>query len=151
MSYGGVEEPSSSRSRGTSTARRSATSAILTVILSRSDRASRNSRMVNARPGWDADKTLGTYELGPNISAGLPTPQPVSLLNAALLNGVHGSIYAIQPQKSTPCADDWSVSLEYRLRPMLALEARVTSSMGVHLYATYDSNQPSPSPNESVV
>src|ERR1700691_5533369 len=55
MSYGEVEEPSSSRSRGTSTARRSATSAILTVILSRSDRASRNSRMVNARPGWDAD------------------------------------------------------------------------------------------------
>jgi hypothetical protein len=51
MSYGEVEEPSSSRSRGTSTARRSATSAILTVILSRSDRASRNSRMVNARPG----------------------------------------------------------------------------------------------------
>src|SRR5271166_5385787 len=55
MSYGGVEEPSSSRSRGTSTVRRSATSAILTVILSRSDRARRNSHMVNARPGWDAD------------------------------------------------------------------------------------------------
>src|SRR5580658_8232907 len=50
MSYGEVEERSSSRSRGTSTARRSATCAIPTVILSRSDRASRKSGMVNARP-----------------------------------------------------------------------------------------------------
>jgi hypothetical protein len=45
-----IEEPSSSLSRRTSTARRSATSAILTVILSRSDRASRASRTVNTRP-----------------------------------------------------------------------------------------------------
>lgn len=90
-----------------------------------------------------------TYQVGPNISAGLPAPAPVSLLNAALLNSVHGSIYAIQPQKSTPYADDWSVFLQRRLRPKLALEAGVTSSMGVHLFATYDSNQPSPSPAES--
>src|SRR5580698_239546 len=49
MSYGKVEEPSSSRSRGTSTARRSATSAILTATLSRSDRA-RPLSTVNPRP-----------------------------------------------------------------------------------------------------
>jgi hypothetical protein len=91
----------------------------------------------------------GTYQVGPNISAGLPTAAPVSLLNAALLNSVHGSVYAIQPQKYTPYADDWSVFLEHRLRPKLALEAGVSSSMGVHLYATYDANQPYPTPYES--
>ncbi len=91
----------------------------------------------------------GTYQVGPNISAGLPAPAPISLLNAALLNSVHGSIYAIQPQKSTPYADDWSVFIEQRLRPKLALEAGVSSSMGVHLYATYDANQPFPTPYES--
>src|ERR1700692_3782435 len=54
INYGKVEEPSSSPSRSPSTARRAATSAILTVILSRSDRAP-TLRTVNARPGWDAD------------------------------------------------------------------------------------------------
>src|SRR5579863_9327398 len=39
MNYGKVEEPSSSRNRFPSTARFAATSAILMVILSRSDRA----------------------------------------------------------------------------------------------------------------
>ncbi len=91
-----------------------------------------------------------TYEVGPNISAGLPAPVPVSLLNAASLNSAHGSIYAIQPQKSTPYADDWSVFLEHRLRPKLALDAGVSSSMGVHLYATYDANQPTPAFYENV-
>src|SRR5271169_6662386 len=49
MNYGKVEEPSSSRSRYPSTARYDATSAILTAILSKSDRAP-TSRTVNARP-----------------------------------------------------------------------------------------------------
>src|SRR5271154_6251000 len=47
MNYGRVEERSSSRSRSPSTARRAATSAILTDILSRSDRA-QTSHTVNA-------------------------------------------------------------------------------------------------------
>jgi predicted enzyme related to lactoylglutathione lyase len=50
MNYGKVEERSSSPSRSPSTARRAATSAILTVTLSRSDRAPPSST-VNARPG----------------------------------------------------------------------------------------------------
>src|SRR5580700_9549882 len=52
MNYGKVEEPSSSRNRLPSTARFAATSAILTVTLSRSDRAPISST-VNTRPGWD--------------------------------------------------------------------------------------------------
>src|SRR6202166_2664997 len=54
MNCGKVEEPSSSRSQYPSTARFAATSAILTVILSRSDRAP-SSSTVSARPGWDSD------------------------------------------------------------------------------------------------
>src|ERR1700678_4355044 len=50
MNYGKVEEPSSSRRRFPSTARFAATSAILTVISSRSDRAPISST-VNARLG----------------------------------------------------------------------------------------------------
>ena len=57
MSYGRVEGPSSSRSRFPSTARFAATSAILTDISSRSDRA-QTSHTVDALPGWDADLTL---------------------------------------------------------------------------------------------
>ena len=49
-----VEAPSSSRSQYRSTARFAATSAILTVILSRSDKAPLSST-VKARPGWDSD------------------------------------------------------------------------------------------------
>src|SRR5579864_3011431 len=48
MNYGKVEERSSSRSRSPNTARRAATSAILTDILSRSDRAP-TSRTADAR------------------------------------------------------------------------------------------------------
>src|ERR1700684_1072713 len=50
MNYGKVEERSSSQSRSPNTARRAATSAILTDILSRSDRAP-TSRTADARPG----------------------------------------------------------------------------------------------------
>src|SRR5271157_5989871 len=50
MNYGKVEERSSSRSRSPNTVRRAATSAILTDILSRWDRAP-TSRTADARPG----------------------------------------------------------------------------------------------------
>src|ERR1700730_18196754 len=63
MNYGKVEEPSSSRRRYPSTARYAATSAILTAISSRSDRAP-ISPTVNARPGWDADLDACGTSLG---------------------------------------------------------------------------------------
>jgi catechol 2,3-dioxygenase-like lactoylglutathione lyase family enzyme len=54
MTYGKVEEPSSSRNRLTSTARFAATSAILTVTLSKSGKANRNSsRRRQAAPAVD--------------------------------------------------------------------------------------------------
>src|SRR6516165_8950922 len=82
MNYGKVEEPNSSRNRYPSTARRAATSAILTVTLSRSDRAP-NSRTVNARPGWDADLNAGAQRspilarVGPFAS---PSPERLARL-----------------------------------------------------------------------
>src|ERR1035438_5759642 len=54
MNCGKVEEPSSSRSQYPSTAKYAATSAILTAISSKSDKAP-TSRTANARPGWDSD------------------------------------------------------------------------------------------------
>src|ERR1700684_3390721 len=51
MNYGKGEERSSSRSRSPSMARYAATSAILTAISSKSDRAP-TSPTVSARPGW---------------------------------------------------------------------------------------------------
>src|SRR5579863_10631574 len=57
MNYGRVGGPSSSRSRFPSTARYAATSAILTVISSKSDRAPTKST-VNARPWGDAGLRL---------------------------------------------------------------------------------------------
>src|SRR5580704_7771514 len=54
MNYGKVEERTSSPRRSPSTARFAATSAILTVILSRSDRAP-SSSTVSARSGWVSD------------------------------------------------------------------------------------------------
>src|ERR1700682_3986309 len=54
MNCGKAEEPSSSRSQYPSTARFAATSAILTVTLSRLDRAL-SSSTVSARPGLDSD------------------------------------------------------------------------------------------------
>lgn len=92
------------------------------------------------------DTINGTFQLGPNLTAGLPAPQSAALLNTASLNGAQGSIYAIQPQSYTPYADQWGLFVEQRLRPRLTLELAGMGSMGIHLYETYDANQPSPAP-----
>src|SRR5271170_1919172 len=73
MNYGRVEEQSSSRSRSPSTARRAATSAILTDILSRSDRAP-ILRTVDTRAGWDADFNAFGCPLRKPIGVSTTTP-----------------------------------------------------------------------------
>lgn len=92
------------------------------------------------------DMINGTFQLGPNLTAGLPAPQAVALLDAASLNSARGSIYAIEPQSYTPYADQWGLFLQQRLRPRLTLEIAGMGSMGIHLYDTYDANQPYPAP-----
>src|SRR5579863_7553722 len=75
MNYGKVEERSSSRSRSPNTARRAATSAILTDILSRSDRAP-TSRTADARPGKSIlivpEQVVRHSEKGTEIRNGTP-------------------------------------------------------------------------------
>jgi hypothetical protein len=90
------------------------------------------------------DLVNGTFQLGPNLTAGLPAP---STLNPGPLNGAAGPIYAIQPQPFTPYTDQWNLFLQRRLKPGLVLESGIESSMGVHLYAAYDANQPYPAPS----
>src|ERR1700723_1386418 len=90
MKYGKVEEPSSLRSRCPSTARYAATSVILTVTLSRSDRVP-ISRTVKARPSWDAD--LNGYGCSLERS-GLPCQASPSTLHDTLIQRIRRRVSA---------------------------------------------------------
>jgi hypothetical protein len=92
------------------------------------------------------DLINGTFQVGPSLSAGLPAPEPLTAFDAASLNSAHASIYAIEPRNYTPYADQWGLFLEQRLRSRLTLEVAGMGSMGIHLYETFDANQPYPAP-----
>ncbi|MGB9458316.1 MAG: carboxypeptidase-like regulatory domain-containing protein [Bryobacteraceae bacterium] len=92
------------------------------------------------------DMINGTFQLGPNLTAGLPAPVPASLLTAAALNAAQGSINAIQPENYTPYADQWDLSLEHRLGTGLVFEIGGVGSMGIHLEDAFNANQPFPAP-----
>jgi hypothetical protein len=81
------------------------------------------------------DTIDGTFQVGPNLTAGLP---PV--------DGSSGAIYAIQPANYTPYADQWDLSLGVRLRRGLAAEMSGLGSMGIHLPVTTNVNQAYPAP-----
>jgi len=88
----------------------------------------------------------GTFQLGANLTAGLPAPVPVSLLNAQALNAAQGSVNAIQPENYTPYADQWDLFLERRLGSRLVFEIGGAGSMGIHLEDAFNANQPFPAP-----
>jgi len=92
------------------------------------------------------DLVNGTFQVGPSLAAGLPAPVALTQFDAASLNSAHASIYAIEPRDYTPYADQWGLFLEQRLRPQLTLEVAGLGSMGIHLYETFDANQPYPAP-----
>ena len=92
------------------------------------------------------DRINGTFQLGPNLTAGLPTPVAVSLLTAQALNAAQGSINAIQPENSTPYADQWDLFFERRLGSRLLFEIGGAGSMGIHLEDAFNANQPFPAP-----
>jgi hypothetical protein len=92
------------------------------------------------------DKINGTFQLGPNLTAGLPAPASVSLLNAAELNAAQGSVNAIQPENYTPYADQWDLFLDRRLGSRLVFEIGGVGSMGIHLEDAFNANQPFPGP-----
>jgi hypothetical protein len=92
------------------------------------------------------DMINGTFQLGPNLTAGLPAPVSASLLNAASLNAAQGSINAIQPENYTPYVDQWDLFLEHRLGSRLVAEIGGVGSMGIHLEDAFNANQPFPAP-----
>ncbi len=92
------------------------------------------------------DMIDGTFQLGPNLTAGLPAPVATSLLTAAALNAAQGSINAIQPENYTPYADQWDLFLERRLGSRLVLDIGGAGSMGIHLEDAFNANQPFPAP-----
>ena len=73
--------------------------------------------------------------MGPNLTDGFPA-----------VNASNQAVYAIGPGNFEPYADQWGLTLEQRLPARLTLEIAGMSSMGVHLYESYDANQPYPAP-----
>ncbi len=92
------------------------------------------------------DMFNGSLQTGPTLTAGVPPPSTAMLPDPASLNAAQGSIYAIEQKNYTPYVDQWGVTLERRLRRHLTLEIAGTSSMGIHLYESYDINAPFPAP-----
>ena len=99
----------------------------------------------NAPYASQLDLVNGTFQLGANITAGLPSPVAVSLMSAASLNASGQAVNAIEPEKFTPYADQWNLFVQRRMRHLTA-EFGGIGSMGIHLYAAYDANQPFPAP-----
>jgi hypothetical protein len=99
-------------------------------------------------PPWESRLDLfnGSLQLGPTLTAGIPAPVSASLTSAASLNAAGGAIYAIEPKSYTPYADQWGLFLDRRLSTKLTLEVSGSSSMGIHLYESYNINQPYPAP-----
>ncbi len=99
----------------------------------------------NAPYASQLDIVNGTFQLGANMSAGLLPPVATSLVTTAALNASGQAVNAIEPQKFTPYADQWDLFLQHRLRNLM-LEIGGVGSMGIHLYAAWDANQPFPAP-----
>ena len=80
------------------------------------------------------DMVNGTFQVGPNLTAGLP------------IDSANGAIYAVEPANYTPYSDQWALSLGVRPRRGVTVEIGGMGSMGIHLPASYDANQPYPAP-----
>lgn len=92
------------------------------------------------------DLINGEFAVGSTLGQGLPVPAAI-VPDTANLNATATPIYGIQPATpDTPYADVWNLFVEHRLRPRLILQAGATGSMGIHLYAGYNANQPEPAP-----
>jgi hypothetical protein len=88
----------------------------------------------------------GSLQTGPSLGDALPAPAAVRLTSSALLNAAQGSIYAMEPKSYTPYADQWGLFLDHHLSSRLSVELSGSGSMGIHLYESYNINQPYPAP-----
>jgi hypothetical protein len=101
----------------------------------------------NAPYASQLDMINGTFQLGPNLTSGLPIPTAIPLTDTAALVSSHQAVNAIQQATYTPYADQWDLFLQQRLYSRLLLEVGGAGSMGIHLLAAYDSNEPYPAPS----
>ncbi|MCL6545578.1 MAG: hypothetical protein K6T61_10145 [Bryobacteraceae bacterium] len=92
------------------------------------------------------DLFAGSLQLGPSLAAGIPTPEPLALLDVSAMNRAQNAVYAFEPSTYTPYSLQWDLRLETRLPRSLALEIAGMASMGVHLYSMLNANQPYPAP-----
>ncbi|HUI56988.1 MAG TPA: TonB-dependent receptor [Bryobacteraceae bacterium] len=88
----------------------------------------------------------GTLQVGPNLTDGLPAPVATPLLDVNSLIASQDAVLALQHQAYTPYADQWGLFLQRLVRPRLTAEIGIMSSMGIHLTAGYNLNQPYPAP-----
>ena len=89
----------------------------------------------------------GSLQLGLRLGDGVPAPERTALTDTASLNRVHGAIYAIETAPYTPYSDQWGLYVQQQLRSGLTLELGGMGSMGMHLYAGANINQPYPAPS----
>jgi hypothetical protein len=100
----------------------------------------------NAPYASSLDRINGTFQLGANLTAGLPAAASASLLTPASLNTAQGGINAIQPEDYTPYADQWDLFLSRRLGARLVFEIGGAGSMGMHLQDVFNANEAFPAP-----
>jgi hypothetical protein len=89
----------------------------------------------------------GSLQLGMQLADGVPAPAATALTDPASLNRARGAIYAIETAPYTPYSDQWGLSVQQQLRSGLTLELGGLGSMGMHLYAGANVNQPYPAPS----
>ncbi len=85
------------------------------------------------------DSVNGTFQVGPSLTAGIPAV-------GAAQDRSTNPVYAVQPVSYTPYSDQWMLAIERRLRQGIEIELRGMGSMGMHLHAEHDANQPYPAP-----
>jgi len=81
------------------------------------------------------DEIDGTFQVGANLAAGLPAAAASS-----------GAFYAVEPGNYTPYSDQWRLALEARPRRGWLAQVAGLGSMGIHLPAADNANQPYPAP-----
>jgi len=101
--------------------------------------------VANTTVGGSADCSISNANnsgLPLNImSAGFPT--------ASLSNPNSPEFYSLDPHLVTPYTQQWHLGLEYQLPADTVLEVSYGGSRGLKLFAFYNGNQPTPSPNAS--
>jgi hypothetical protein len=97
---------------------------------------------------WAAQQDLfsGSLLLGPSLATGLPAVVPMPLATPQALNRAGFDIYAMETKPVTPYSEQWGLIVQHRFDARWTIELGGTSSMGIHLPAEYDVNQPANGP-----